>query len=72
MNLTLLAPDTQEAILFLPRTDGRPAPVRERHVRPICAVLDWGMQRGGVGRDGWLRDSGMGDPTHGSADRQST
>ena len=41
MSLLLLAPDIQEAILFLPRTDGRGAPVRERHVCPIVAVLDW-------------------------------
>lgn len=34
MNL-LLAPAIQEAILFLPRTDGHRAPVRERHIRPI-------------------------------------
>jgi len=45
MNLTLLAPDIQEAILFLPPTDGRRAPVRERHVRPICAVPDRRKQR---------------------------
>lgn len=40
MNLLLFAPDIEEAILFLPRTDGRRAPIRERHVRPICAVTD--------------------------------
>jgi len=45
MNLLLLAPDIQEAILFLPRTDGRGAPVRERLVRPIAAVPDWRKQR---------------------------
>jgi len=45
MNLFHLAPDIQEAILFLPRTDGRRAPIRERHIRPICAVPDWRKQR---------------------------
>jgi len=45
MNLTLLAPDIQEAILFLPRTDGRRAPITERHLRPIAAVIDWRKQR---------------------------
>jgi len=40
MNLTLLAPDIQEAILFLPRTDGGRAVIGERQVRPIAAVLN--------------------------------
>lgn len=45
MNLRLLAPDIQEAILNLPRTfRGRDA-VRERHVRPIAAEPDWNKQR---------------------------
>jgi len=45
MNLLHLAPDIQEAILFLPRvTEGRDA-VTERHIRPITAVLDWHRQR---------------------------
>ncbi len=45
MDFLLLAPDIQEAILFLPRTDDRRATIRERHVRPICSVLDWRKQR---------------------------
>ena len=45
MNLLLLAPDIQEAILFLPRADGRRGPIRERRIRPIAAVLDWHKQR---------------------------
>jgi len=45
MNLTLLAPDIQEAILFLPLTDGRRSPIREQMVRPITAVLSWSKQR---------------------------
>jgi len=45
MNLLLLAPDIQEAILFLSPIDGCRAAVRERNSRPICAVLDWRKQR---------------------------
>jgi hypothetical protein len=45
MNLTLLAPDIQEAILFLPCTNGEQAPIGERQIRPIAAVLDWRKQR---------------------------
>jgi len=64
MGLTLLAPDIQEAILFLPRTDGRLAPIREHHIRPIAAVLDWRKQRRVWGGLVGSRDSGTGDPTH--------
>ena len=67
MNLLLLAPDIQEAILCLPPTDGRRAPIRERRIRPICAILDWRKQRrlwdGLVGR----RDSGTSDTPRRSA-----
>ncbi len=45
MNLLRLAPDIQEEILFLPRTDGGRAHIRERMVRPIAAVIDWRKQR---------------------------
>ena len=45
MNLLLLAPDIQEDILFLPRTNGSLAPIRERLVRPIAAIPDWRKQR---------------------------
>ena len=45
MSLTLLAPDIQKAILFLPRTDGGRAHIGERQVRPMCAVPDWRKQR---------------------------
>ena len=44
MNLLLLAPDIQEEILFLPRTGGRRASIRERMVRPIAAIPDWDKQ----------------------------
>ena len=45
MNLLQLAPDIQEALLFLPRTVKGRDPVRERHVRPIAAELNWRKQR---------------------------
>jgi len=45
MNLLHLAPDIQEEILFLPCTDGSRAPIAERHLRPIAAVIDWRKQR---------------------------
>jgi hypothetical protein len=45
MNLLSLAPDTQESILFLPRTISGPDPIRERDLRPIAKVLEWGKQR---------------------------
>jgi len=45
MNLLYLAPDIQEEILFLPRTDGSRAPIREHMVRPIAAVPNWSKQR---------------------------
>ena len=45
MNMLHLAPDIQEEIIFLPRTSGGRAPIRERMVRPITTVLDWRKQR---------------------------
>jgi len=45
MNLTLLAPDIQEEILFLPRTVRGRDPITEPDIRPIAAVPDWGKQR---------------------------
>jgi len=45
MNLNHLAPDIQEALLFLPRvTKGREL-VHERVLRPICAEPLWHIQR---------------------------
>lgn len=45
MNLNHLAPDIQEALLFLPVfTHGR-TPVHERRLRPIAAKADWQAQR---------------------------
>jgi len=45
MDLNLLAPDIQEAILALPPTDRGRDPIRERHLRPITAVPDWARQK---------------------------
>ena len=45
MNLLLLAPDIQEELLFLPPTDGSRATIRERAIRPVAAIIDWGKQR---------------------------
>ena len=45
MNLTNLAPEIQEALLFLPKTTLGPDPVTERQMRPIAAAVDWDRQR---------------------------
>ena len=45
MNLLHLAPDIQEAILFLPRVKRGHDPIREKHIRPIAAEIDWEEQR---------------------------
>jgi hypothetical protein len=45
MNLLQLTPEIQEALLFLPRTERGRDPIRERHIRPIAAILDWQKQR---------------------------
>jgi hypothetical protein len=50
MALLQLAPEIQEAIIFLPPTQRGRDPITERNLRPIAAVADWGMQRGMWGR----------------------
>ena len=45
MNLLLLAPDIQEEILSLPRTQCGFDPIPERRVRTITSVPDWRKQR---------------------------
>jgi hypothetical protein len=45
MSLLNLAPDIQEAILFLPRTERGRDPVILRDLQPIAAFLDWRKQR---------------------------
>jgi hypothetical protein len=44
-NLLVLAPDIQEALLFLPRTERGRDPIHLRQLQPLAAVLDWGQQR---------------------------
>lgn len=45
MNLLNLAPDIQEAILFLPRTVSGRDPITERALRQVSSLADWGRQR---------------------------
>lgn len=45
MDLTLLAPDIQEEILFLPPTTAGRDPVKEKEVRAIAAIPHWHRQR---------------------------
>ena len=45
MNLLCLAPDIQEAILFLPPVESGRDPIRELQLRPITIVPDWRKQR---------------------------
>jgi len=46
MNLLHLAPDIQEAILFLPPVDHGRDPITERDLRRVTPILDWRKQRG--------------------------
>ena len=45
MNLLNLAPDIQEAILFLPRTVAGQDPISERQVRRVVGEPEWKRQR---------------------------
>src|SRR5262245_47979124 len=45
MSLLNLAPDIQEAILFLPRTIRGRDPIILQEVRPITGIEDWRKQR---------------------------
>jgi hypothetical protein len=45
MNLTGLAPDLQEALLFLPQTDRGRDRIILADLQPIAALLDWRQQR---------------------------
>jgi len=45
MNLLHLAPDIQEELLLLARSEGGADPITERKLRRIAAVADWGKQR---------------------------
>ena len=45
LNLTLLAPDIQERLLFLdPVEEGKPE-VSEKGLRRLCSEISWGRQR---------------------------
>ena len=50
MWLTNLAPDIQQAILFLPRVESGPDTVKEIDVQGIARVMDWGGTKGDVGQ----------------------
>lgn len=50
VNLLNLAPDIQEAILFLPPVAGEREAVSERELRVIAGEADWGRQR-----EAWTR-----------------
>jgi hypothetical protein len=45
MNLLQLAPEIQEALLFLPRTQRGRDPIHLRQLQPIAATLAWEEQR---------------------------
>lgn len=45
MSLLYLAPDLQEAVLFLPRTEGGRDPIPLWRLQPIASTLDWRKQR---------------------------
>ena len=45
MQLLHLAPDIQQAVVFLPRVERGRAPITERDLRSIAAILDWRQQR---------------------------
>ncbi len=45
LGLSLLAPDIQEALLFLPRETTGKSKIDERNLRPITGELMWDRQR---------------------------
>jgi hypothetical protein len=45
MNLLQLAPDIQEQLLFLPRTERGRDPIILRQLQPIASTPDWKKQR---------------------------
>ena len=44
LNLLWLAPDIQEALLFLPRTERGRDPIHLRQLQPLTRVADWRKQ----------------------------
>jgi hypothetical protein len=45
LNLLCLAPDIQEAILFLPPTQQGRDPIHLQHLQPLAQRLDWSEQK---------------------------
>jgi len=45
LSLTLLAPDIQEQLLFLPRAAAGRCPIHEKMLRRLTAEIDWRKQR---------------------------
>ncbi len=45
LNLTMLAPDIQEQLLFLPHVETGKATIHEKMLRPVSAEMDWEKQR---------------------------
>jgi hypothetical protein len=45
LNLLMLAPDIQEALLFLPSVERGRDPIHLRQLQPLAAILDWQQQR---------------------------
>ena len=45
LNLLLLAPDIQETLLFLPRTERGRDPIHLRQLQRLALVADWKEQR---------------------------
>jgi hypothetical protein len=45
MWLNNIAPDIQEAVLFLPRVESGQDTVKEIDLRRIARVMNWGVQR---------------------------
>lgn len=45
MNLLHLAPDLQEAVLFLPLVQAGKDPISEHDLRPVVSIVDWDRQR---------------------------
>ena len=58
MNLVCLAPDIQEAILFLPRTERGRDRIILADLQPIAATPDWRRQR-----RWWARRQGTSKPS---------
>jgi hypothetical protein len=50
MNLLNLAPEIQEALLFLPTVEAGRDPVKEWQVRPVAAEVVWARQQHGWSR----------------------